>query len=212
MNWIMQEAQNADPQKDRLILENPAAVKELDELLIGKYYPQIRRVLRKTGYPFSSIDDGEIPIESRWSGPDLGRCLIFMLFDDFACPILRGSLTRSRDGFMFEREFFLGLPPTTDPSFLFRILAEEDFAGNRPSLTIEPSEIHPEWNTYYWITIQSGAGIGSSQWTFDQAAIGNIEETIRISIEMYESAIDGFTTVADVEEFIVLARNCFEAS
>ena len=212
MNWIMQEAQNADPQKDRVILENPAAVKELDELLIEKYYPQIRRMLQKTGYPFSSIDDGEIPIESRSSGPGFGRCLIFMLFDEFACPILRGSLTRSLDGFMFEREFFLGLPPTTNPAFLFRILAEEDFAGNRPSLTIEQSVIHPEWNAYYWITLQSGAGIGSSHWTFDSAAIGNIEETVRTSVAMYECVIDGFRTMSDVEKFIVLARKCFDAS
>ena len=29
---------------------------------------------------------------------------------------------------------------------------------------------------------------------------------------MYESVIDGFTSIADVEEFIALARTCFEAS
>ena len=212
MNWILQEARNADPQRDRVILEDPAAVRELDELLIEKYYPPIRGALQETGYPFSSIDDASIPIESRWNGTDLGRCLVFMLFNDYACPVLRGSLTRSRAGFMFEQQFFLGLPQTTDPSFLFRIMSEESFAGNRPSLTIEPSEINPDWNAYYWITLQSGSGIVSSEWTLYQAAIGNIEETIRASVEMYECAADGFTTIEDVEEFIALARKCFGAA
>jgi hypothetical protein len=212
MNWIVQEAQKQDPRKDRMILENPAAVRELDELLTQTYYPQIKPILLKCGYPFSSIDENKIPIESRWSGSGLGRCLIFMLFDHFARPILRGSLILSRDGFMFEREFFLGLPQTTDPSFLFRILSDEDFAGNSPSLTVEPSDIYPEWNAYYWITLRSGAGIGSSQWTFHQAALGNIEETIETSVDMYETAIEGFATMADVEDFLTLARKCFESS
>ncbi len=212
MSWIYEEARYADPQKDRVILENPAAVRELDEVLMGQYYPRIRQALQETGYPFSSIDDGKIPIESRWDGLDLGRCLTFMLFDDFDCPILRGSVTRSRDGFMFNREFFLGLPRTTDPSFLFRIMADEAFAGTIPSLTIEPSEIRPEWNTYYWITLESGSGIAGSEWTLDQAAIGDIEETIKTSVEMYEATIEGFATMTDVEQFIALARRCFEAS
>lgn len=112
---------------------------------------------------------------------------------------------------MFEREYFLGLPQSTDPAFMFRILAEECFAGNSPELTIEPSVIHPEWNIHYWIMLRSGSGIESSQWTFDQAAIGNIEETITTSIEMYEATIEGFETMADVEAFIALATKCFEA-
>ncbi len=212
MNWIVEAAQSADPRKDRVILENPAAVKELDEQLIKTYYPPIRRALQETGYPYSSVDDDAIPIESQWSGPELGRCLTFMLFDEFAGAILRGSLTRSRSGFMFGREFFLGLPATTEPSFLFRIMAEEAFAGMMPSLTIQPSRLHPEWDIYYCITLESGAGISGGPWTLDQAAIGNIEQTIATSVKMYKSTIDGFATMADVEEFIELARKCFEAS
>ena len=42
MNWIVEAAQSADPREDRVILENPATVKELDELLIEKFYPPIR--------------------------------------------------------------------------------------------------------------------------------------------------------------------------
>ena len=102
MNWIMEAAQNADPRRDRVVLQNPTVIKELDQLLINEYYPPIRHALQETGYPYSSIDDDAIPIRSRWSGPELGRCLTLMLFDEFARAILRGSLTRSRTGFMFD--------------------------------------------------------------------------------------------------------------
>ena len=212
MNWIVEAAQSADPGKDRVILENPATIRELDELLIRKYYPPIRRALQETGYPYSSIDDNQIPLESRWNGPELGRCLIFMIFDELGGAVLRGSLTRSRTGFMFGREFFLGLPATTEPAFLFRIMAEEAFAGMMPSLTIQPSVLHPERDTWYCIKLESGSGFSSGPWMLDQAAIGNIEQTIRTSVAMYESTIDGFQTMADVQEFIELARLCFEAS
>ena len=81
-----------------------------------------------------------------------------------------------------------------------------------PSLTIQPSRVRPERDTYYCITLESGAGIEGNEWTLDQAAIGDIDETITTSVEMYESTIEGFATMADVEEFIELARTCFEAS
>ena len=76
-----------------------------------------------------------------------------------------------------------------------------------PSLTIQPSVSHPERDTYYCIKLECGAGISGGPWMLDQAAIGNIEQTIRTSVAMYESTIDGFATVADVEEFIEPARN-----
>ena len=76
----------------------------------------------------------------------------------------------------------------------------------------EPPVIHPERDTYYWITLESGAGFGSSHCTFDKAAIGDIEETIATSVDMYESTIDGFATMTGVEQFIELARKCFDAS
>ena len=212
MSWIEEEARLADPRKNRVILENPVAVKELDDVLMGRYYPPIKRALRETGYPFSSVDDGRLPLESRSSPFGLGRCLTFTLFDDFGRLILRGKVTRSFEGFLFDREFFLGLPRSTEPSFLFRIIADEAFAGMIPPLTVHPSEIDPEWNTYYSITLEKGAGIEGRQWALDQAAIGNIEETITTSVEMYESTIDGFETMADVEAFIALARRCFETS
>ena len=81
-----------------------------------------------------------------------------------------------------------------------------------PSLTIQPSVLRPERDSWFCIKLESGSGISGGPWTLDQAAIGNIEQTIRTSVEMYESTIDGFRTMADVQEFNELARLCFEAS
>lgn len=81
-----------------------------------------------------------------------------------------------------------------------------------PSLTIQPSVLHPERAPFYCITLQSGSGFEGGPWMLDQAAIGNIERTIRAGVEMHEATIDGFRTMADVEEFIEPARECFEAS
>lgn len=213
MNWIEEAAQTADPRQDRVTLENPEAIAELDTILMEKYYPPIRRALQKTGYPFSSVDDGRIPISSSSEGFGLGRALTFMLFDQLGGAIFRGSLIRSRKGHMFKREFFLGLPENTDPSFLFRIVAAEEFSGMLPGITIQPPVIHPEWdNTYYHITLQASSGLTSGPWTLDQGVIGNIEETVSTSVAMYEATIGGFETMAEVDAFILLARRCFEAS
>ncbi|TVR65843.1 MAG: hypothetical protein EA427_17280 [Spirochaetaceae bacterium] len=211
VNWIMKAAQHADPTRDRVILENPAAVKELDDLLMRKYVPSIRRALQATDYPHSWEENEPVTMESEWSFLDLGRSIVFVLFDHLGAAILRGELVRSRSGFMFERKYFLGLPRATDPSFLFRILADEAFREMPPELTIEPSDLHPEWDTYYSIAFEKGSGITSGDWTLDQGAIGNIEETIKTSVEMYECTIEGFTTMAEVETFIGLAHRCFGA-
>lgn len=50
MSWIIAEAQRANPGRGRVILENPALVRELDELLIETYYPPVKRALQDTGY------------------------------------------------------------------------------------------------------------------------------------------------------------------
>lgn len=78
--------------------------------------------------------------------------------------------------------------------------------------SIEESEIFPEWNTYYYIDFKSGSGIESRGWTLHNTAKGNIKEAIENSIEMYEhSMIDGFSTLADVEESLKIAYRTYEA-
>ena len=80
MNWILEEANKCDTQKDRIILENHKVVKELDDLLSNEYYPFILSELKKTKYRFIPHPD-DVEITSSWSGADLARTLVFMLFD-----------------------------------------------------------------------------------------------------------------------------------
>ena len=211
MNWIIEEAKKSNPKEDRVILENPKVVKELDELLLKKYYPFIQRELGKTSYQYSPVEK-DIRIESQWIGPEFGRSLLFMLFDDFSYSFFRGTVSCTKSGFFFQKEFFLGLPENTNPSFMFKILSDDNFAGNPPTLEIQKSEIFPEWNTYFYITLKAGTGFEFSGWSLHNAALGNIEAAIHDSILMYEeSMIEAFLTMIDVESFLEAAYRCFEA-
>ncbi len=211
MSWILEEATRCDSRKDRIILENPKAVKELDDLLLSRFYPFILSELKKTKYRFIPLPD-DVKITSIWSGGDLGRALVFMLFDDLNYSFFRGTFSCTKNGFFLEREFFLGLPQNTNPSFMFRILSEDRFAGNPPSLRIESSSIYPEWNTFFYITLNAGKGFEYKGWTLHNVAKEHIETTIHDSIAMYEeSMIDGFSTMDDVDRFLRIAYRCFEA-
>jgi hypothetical protein len=46
----LKSARKADPNHDRVILENPGAVRELDALLVDTNKPYIRGELARTGY------------------------------------------------------------------------------------------------------------------------------------------------------------------
>lgn len=136
-----------------------------------------------------------------------------MLFDDLSYSFFKGKLILSKRGYMIERSFTLGLPRDTDPAFIFRILSDEQFAGFPPSLHIEKeSEVFPDWNTYYYIEFHRGSGIDSGGWTLHNTAKGNIKEAIENSIEMYEhSMIEGFSSLSDVEEFLKIEYQTYEA-
>ena len=145
--------------KDRVVLENPQAQKQLDELLMCKYPLFIKKELERAGYPYSSVD--EIPIESKFIEPEYSRALTFMIFDHVRCPFFRGAISCSKTGFFLEKGFFLGLPKDTNPSFLFRILGDERLTGNPPTLDIQESTLYPEWNACFHITLHSGTGFES---------------------------------------------------
>lgn len=92
MSWILEEAYKCDPRNDRIVLENPEVVKELDDLLLNKYYPFIHSELKKTKYRFIPLPD-DVEITSIWSGGDLGRALVFMLFDDLNYSFFRSEFS-----------------------------------------------------------------------------------------------------------------------
>lgn len=212
MSWIVEEAKKQNQHKNRVVLENPEIVREMEDALISDFYPYVRKELENSGFRYYPS-----PIELRVE-PEIAindnpaRSFTFILLDDLSYSFFRGKLILSPMGYMFEREFTLGLPKDTNPSFLFRILSDEQFAGYPPSLSIEESVIYPEWNTYFYIELKSGSGIESRGWTLHNAAKGNIKEAIENSIEMYEhSMIEGFSSMSEVEEFLKIAYRMYEA-
>ncbi len=143
----------------------------------------------------------------RQNGPQFGRTLRFIVFDDFAYPFFRGGLSISRVGFMIEREIALGFPRDTNPELLLRILGHEAFAGDRPTLHVETSA---EWNLHYVFTLSAGARHQTGSWTLHQAALGKMEEAIKGSIAICEAAmVDGLVTDEDVAGFLTLAERWY---
>jgi len=171
---------------------------------------EIKDELEKTGYRFTPHAD-DLQIISSWECGDLGRALIFMLFDDLDYPFFWGEFSCTKDGFFLERKFFLGLSQNTDPSFIFRILRDERFVGMPPTLHIETASVYPVWNTHFHITLMAGTGFESKEWTVRNAARELLKTTIHDSIALYEESIEGFSSMVEVERFLKLAYRCYEA-
>lgn len=201
MSWLLKEAEKCNSDKDRVILENPHTVNELDESLIHNYYPFIRSELEKTGFPFYP-QKSEMKIESKWNCDDLGRSITFLMMDDFGALFFRGSITISKSAFMLEKEFFLELDERTKPSLIFRILKDDRFMGMPPTLEIQ--------NSKFIVKFQAGNGLGFTGWNLNNMALEDIEAVIKDSASMYEASIDGFSTVKDVERFLRVAQRSFE--
>ena len=212
MNWLIEEAKKTNSQKDRIILENPEAVKQLDERIHIVFWPFIREKLENSGYVYMPGNE-DYELTSTWGGSGgLGRSLIFMLFDEMSSTFFRGTLECSADSFFLKREFFLSLPEDTDPKILFRILKDEKLSGMMPSLTIQKSILSQEQGESFHITIEAGTGYGFKGWSLDNIAKGDIESVIDTSVKMYEhSMIDGFSSMNDVENFLEIAYSAYEA-
>jgi hypothetical protein len=82
MSWIDTEARKADSKKDLVILENPAARHDLDDLLQNHFSPIIWKNLQATGYHFHP----EAPEISSDLSRILVRSVSFMLFDFLDFP------------------------------------------------------------------------------------------------------------------------------
>ncbi len=212
-NWVVREATEADPRNDRVVLENPAVVASLDELLLTKYLPVVRAELEKTGHDYHPREAVPTIESATISGPQLARKLTFLLLDQLGFLFLRCSVSCDRTGYMVEKEFYLDLPESTDPKYLWRILGDERFAGNPPSLMVQRSVLHPEMGTYFWIKFEAGTGFQSGPWEMHGEGLADITQTIRNACEMYEqSMVEGFQSTDDVDRFLEIAKRSFEAS
>ena len=212
MNWIIEAAMKADPRKDRVVLEDPTTVAELDQILVTKYLPFIRAELKKTGYPYRP-EDLTSAIESATAiGPRLARKLTFMLFDKDDFLFLRCSVSCDEMGYMVEKEFYLDLPESTDQKLLVRLLGDPRFEGNPPTLMVQRHAVRPELGTTFWIKFEAGRGFISGPWKLHGEALADIGRTIKDACEMYEASAEGFQSLEDVDRFLVVASRSFEAS
>ena len=50
LTWIEREARKADASRDRVVLENPETVRELDAILRDTFHPAILKVADDAGY------------------------------------------------------------------------------------------------------------------------------------------------------------------
>lgn len=198
--WILDEAKKIDEEKDYVILENPDNKSYLDNILIKKYWPVIKKNLKNTLYNYSPNRSPEIDFKLSY---ELTRNITFMLIDGQRA-IFRGGLSCSLSGWMLHSELFLGLSHKTDPSVIFKILGDSKFRGSPPTLGIYeemPSD-------YFHIVFQCGNG---ASWAYysDDYIYGKIAETIDINARLYDLTIDGNLFKEDLDEFLSLAYKVY---
>lgn len=200
INWLRDEAKKADGSKNYVILENPAAAKQLDDLLVEEYWPVIQKSLMDSDYVYSP----EKPETDFEIGVQLTRAMKFMLFDGTKA-FFRGKLSMAPDGWMLHREFFLLLEKEHDPQLIFEILGNSRFRGMPPTLTIDKSVA-----SFYQITLTSGDGAGWGRYD-DEEIKKRITGVIEANIKMYDIVRNGRLSIDMLGTFLALAYTAYEA-
>lgn len=200
--WILNEAKKIGEEKDYVILENPDNKSYLDNILIKKYWPVIKKSLKNTLYNYFPHRTPKTDFKLSY---ELTRALTFMLLDDQRA-VFRGELSFSISGWMLHSELFLGLSQETDPSVIFKILGDPKFRGSPPTLGIYeemPSD-------YFHIVFQCGNG---ADWAYysDDYIYGKIAETIDINARLYDLTIDGNLSEEELDEFLSSAYQVYAA-
>ena len=199
-NWIIKEARKHKESEDTVILENPKIRKYLNNLLLKRFWPVIRKDLIDSMFNFWPYEKPETEFELQHV---LSRSLRFMLLDgDMA--FFRGKLTCSAEHWMLGSEFFLSLPMDTDPRLVYKVLGNSRFSGNPPMLSID------ERNGSIEITLQSGNGAGWGLYDEDHVD-DKIREAIDTNIDMHILVMDEGLTAGNLGEFLTMAYSVYEA-
>jgi hypothetical protein len=198
--WWTEAVKTIDGSRDYVILENPAAVKSLDELLVKDFWPIIQKKLIDSGYAYGP-DEPETEFEL---APELTRSMSFVLFG-LTGVFFRGELRCSTAGWMLERKFFLGLDRDHDPNLIFEILGNSRFRGNPPTLTVDKEGVD-----FYQITLYAGDGAGWGLYDSEEVR-KRIEGVIEASLSMYEMVQYGDLPTDKLGEFLTLAYTAYEA-
>jgi len=200
-DWILSEARKADPEKGCVILENPDEKKDLDILLLERFWPVILDNLKKSGYPFGPEGRPETEFELGYRHQ---RSLTFMLFDE-GRAFFKGQLSCSKESWMICSEFFLSLPQETELEVLRDLLGNTRFAGYPPTLMVDKRR--PE--DFYQIIFHSGNG---ASWGLkdEDCVDARIKEVIEMNVKMYEDTLDGLISPQEVSAFLTSAFNVYE--
>lgn len=200
-DWAARESKKADAEKDIIILEHPGVKRYLDGLLLDDFWPDILECLVSTGYVYSPEENPETDLEP---GPAFARCLSFMLFEN-RCLFFRGKIIASKEFWMLESEFFLGLSRETPPEVVFEILGNSRLIGMPPELTIDKSR-----REYYQIEFHNGSG---ASWGLHgrKFAKERIRTVVDINVKMHEFTDDGVILPQDLGEFLSLVYGVYEA-
>ncbi len=200
--WITEAAAGADKSRGYVILEKPDCRKYLDDMLIKRFWPEIRKYLKETGYGYSPEKEPETKFKLSY---DLRRTLTFMLLNGGEL-FYRGTLCCSLSGYMLRSEFFLDLTEDNEPEVLFEILGNSRFRGNPPSMII--SKNMPAG--FFQILFDVGAGKGWGL-TTEAMVCEKIKESIDVSVRLHEMALDGIILPDDLSEFLSLMYEVYEA-
>ncbi len=200
-NWVVGESKKAGGGEDVLILEKPDVKKNLDGLLLEKFWPVILDCLVDTGYVYSPEENPETDFElSRL----LERSLSFMLFENRVL-FFRGKIAVSAEAWMLESEFYLGLPKEVQPGVVFEILGNSRFIGMPPVLSIYKKDFD-----FYQIKFQHGSGASWGLYGGEYAE-DRIRDVIDINVKMHEFSKDGVISPQNLGEFLSLAYEVYEA-
>jgi len=199
-NWILKEARKADENTDTVTLENPKRRKYLDDLLLKRFWPVIKKNIENSMYNYHPHKGPVIESETHRF---LSRSLMFMLLDGDRA-FFRGELTCSVEGWMLRSKFFLSLPQEVDPQVVFALLGNSRLSGNPPTLSIDKRL------DFYQITFEAGNGAGWG--LYDEKYIhGKIAEAIDTNIDMHEFFNEELLSAENLGEFLTMAYKVYEA-
>lgn len=204
-NWVVDEARKADGSRGYVVLEDPDSKKQIEYLLVNRFWPFICSRLRDTGYSF---DKKRPPTEFEINHIH-ERSLSFMLFDNKNL-FFRGNLKLSRESWMVESEFFLSLKEKTDHRVIFELLGNSRLCGMPPELSVHKGETH-----YFQIRFRNGQGAGGAGagWVMgnEESVRQRIDKVIRTNVEMYEVSKNGFISPKGFARFLSTAYEIYEA-
>ena len=201
-NWVLEEAKKIDSSEDVVILQNPEKKKCLDDILIKRFWPVARESIEDSLYDYWPADDPEIEFEFSYK---LTRSMSYMLLDGQRA-FFRGKISCSMSHWMLHSEFWLGLRQDTDILAIIKILQDPLLRGIPPALTLYEDNFYD----YYQIKIENGIG---ADWGYDddQHIFNKIKKAIEVSTSLYELSSEGVLKLEEVDNYLSLLHEVYEA-